>query len=143
MSRRLELVDAKVAELKRLRVESPPPTLGPRDEGGLAPRLTQTLAAAGVPATSLSSLTPQNETIRTADGKQALRRRAAVTLAPIRLPEPGVFLDAWRKQNPQAVVSSIELSPEPSTTAPPGGDIPLRVVMTIESPAVEEQGGAP
>lgn len=141
--RRLGSIEAKSAEIKQLRSQSPVTPSVERDAAGLAPRLTQSLAAAGIPPNSLASLTPQNETIRTPDGKQAVRRRAAVTLAPVRLPDLGAFIDAWRRQNPEAIISSIDLSPENGASAPPGGDLPLRVVMTIESVAVETAGGAP
>lgn len=140
---RLESTEAKTAEIKQLRSQSTVTPSAGKDAAGLTPRLTQSLAVAGIPSSSLASLTPQNETIRTPDGKQAIRRRAAVTLAPVRLPDLGTFIDAWRRQNPEAIISSIDLSPESGASASPGGDLPLRVVMTIESLAVETTGGAP
>lgn len=140
---RLESIDAKTAEIKQLRSQSPVTPSAAQDAAGLTPRLMQSLAAAGIPSSSLASLTPQNETIRTPDGKQAVRRRAAVTLAPVRLPDLGTFIDGWRRQNPEAIISSIELSPDSGASVSPGGDLPLRVVMTIESVAVDTSGGSP
>jgi hypothetical protein len=75
----------------------------------------------------------------------ARRTRAVLTLAPLTLPQLGGFLAAWHSREPQWTVSSIELSPQPGnqaqSAAAPGGDLPLRAVLGLETLFVDQGGG--
>jgi len=137
-TQRLVVLQEKGATLARLRAASWRWSSLDPDEGSLAPRVTQALTAAGVPASSLASLTPQSQAM--AGGLS--KRSAAVSLVPITLPKLGAFLGAWRVAEPGWLVSSIEVSPDLEAAATPGADRPLRVSLTLESLAAAP-GAAP
>jgi hypothetical protein len=113
----------------------------------LTPRISAALAAAGLPASALSSLSPEAESPIGEGDLKARRTRAVLTLAPVTLPQLGGFLAAWRSREPQWTVSSIELSPQPGNQSPgqsaaaPGGDLPLRAVLGLETLFVDQGGG--
>jgi hypothetical protein len=108
-------------------------------QGGLTTAVNEALAAAGVPAAALASLSPAAEMPVTSQadssGPVAVRRRASLTLAPISLPQVGRILAAWREAHPDWTISAIDFSPEaPGRREPsPGSDLPLRVVITLET----------
>ncbi|MBC7834178.1 MAG: hypothetical protein H7Y88_03640 [Phycisphaerales bacterium] len=106
------------------------------DSSALATRLSTVLSSCGIPASSLSSLTPDT-TAQAAPGTVAVRRRAGLTLTGITLPQIGRFLDAWRTAEPAWVAASIDVTPEhqrtpPAPGGPGGGDLPLRAVISLE-----------
>jgi hypothetical protein len=118
-------------------------------QGGLTTAVNEALAAAGVPAAALASLSPAAEMPVTSQagssGLVAVRRRASLTLAPISLPQVGRFLGAWREAHPDWTISAIDFSPEaPGRREPsPGSDLPLRVVITLETLFVEPAAASP
>ncbi|MBC7834055.1 MAG: hypothetical protein H7Y88_03020 [Phycisphaerales bacterium] len=102
------------------------------ESSALATRLSTVLSSCGLPASVLSSLTPDTTAQAAASGV-AVRRRAGLTLTGITLPQIGRFLDAWRTAEPAWVAASIDVSPEPQrTAAATGGDLPLRAVIALE-----------
>jgi hypothetical protein len=126
--------------------------------GGLTTAVNEALASAGLLASSLSSLSPAAEmpiALRpaaasgsgeaNAPGLAAVRQRALLTLAPISLPQVGRFLGAWREAHPDWTISAIDFSPEaPGRREPsPGSDLPLRVVITLETLFVEPAAASP
>jgi hypothetical protein len=117
-------------------------------QGGLTTAVNGALAAAGVPAASLSSLSPTAEMPVTSQagssGLVAVRRRASLTLAPITLPQVGRILAVWREAHPDWTISAIDFSPEaPGRREPsPGSDLPLRVVITLETLFVDSSASS-
>jgi hypothetical protein len=102
----------------------------------LAAAAAEVLATAGLPASILSSLSPESETKERADGGTDLRRRrATLTLTPLTLPHLGRVLEAWRQRLPEWTIARIDLEPrrEEATMASNGGDLPLRAVLVIEN----------
>lgn len=127
-------------------------------QGGLTTAVNEALASAGLPAASLASLSPAAEmpiALRPSaasgsgeantPGLAAVRQRALLTLAPISLPQVGRFLSAWREAHPDWIVSTIDFSPEPPgrREPSPGSDLPLRVVITLETLFVEPAAALP
>lgn len=146
-SQRLAALRTKWGEVERVRAALPAAAQAVADSGGeaaLAARVTGSLASAGLPASALSSLSPQSERVRGPSGGVGglVRRKAAMTLTPVRLPELGAFLDAWRKSEPGWIVSSIEVAPDQAAAVAPGADLPLRATLVVESPLAEETGGS-
>jgi hypothetical protein len=130
----------------------------PLAQGGLTTAVNEALASAGLPAASLASLSPAAEmpialrpaaasgsSDASAPGLAAVRQRALLTLAPISLPQVGRFLSAWREAHPDWTISAIDFSPEaPGRREPsPGSDLPLRVVITLETLFVEPAAALP
>lgn len=109
----------------------------------LAERVTAALSSAGLPSSVLSNFSPESESVdrTTSAGTPSKRRRATMTLAPITLPQVGTFLAAWKDRQPMWEVSSVDLSPQSNSAATPGGDLPLRVVIVIQSYTLAEGGG--
>ncbi len=137
---RLTLLRATINELGRLR--SITPTRSSNSTGksisgteqSFAPKLSESLAACGLSSSCLLSLTPSSEPITLNDGGPALtRRREAVTLAQLTLPQFGAFLHSWRQREQSWTVASIELSPDTAAPVTPGADLQLRAVLSLES----------
>ena len=154
---RLAVVHQQVDVIEQLRAKTPAwaqrgrPSLG---QGGLATAVNDVLAAAGVPASTLSSLSPAAESfvgIAGGSGEDsamtAFRRRAVLTLAPVTLPQTGAVLQAWREAHPDWTIASVDLSPEPTgrnAPAPaPGSDLLLRAVIGIETLYVDSSASSP
>ncbi len=140
---RLESLRHKDGQIRRLKAATPRASVAENEPGSLAPRLTQALSAAGLPGTSLASLTPRSQTVTASDGRSVVKRSAALSISPIALPELGSFLAAWRTSEPRWVVASIELAPETGATAPPGANLPLRVNLVLEALAAEDARRSP
>jgi hypothetical protein len=101
-------------------------------DAAIAPRISSVLASCGLPAASLANVSPDVQT--TGDAQQrTTRQRATITLAPITLREVGRFLDAWRSAEPDWTITSLDLAPQPRGSAAPGGDLPLRAIIVIET----------
>ncbi|MCW5775668.1 MAG: hypothetical protein KIS87_04380 [Phycisphaeraceae bacterium] len=113
--------------IAELRLALPPHA--EHDAAPLARRVGVALAAAGLPAAALSDLSPESN-LRSAG---VVGRRATLTLTGVTLPELGRFLAAWRDAEPAWTVTAADLTPESSRTTPPGGDRPLRAVLTLET----------
>lgn len=122
-------VRAQVDELRSL-----PATVASSDPTStqtLAARVADVMSASGLPRTALESLSPESERITPgASGPSVSRRSASLTLASVTLPDLGRFLDAWRQREPAWTVTSVDLKPARDTSAT--GDLPLRVVLTLE-----------
>ncbi len=147
---RYEAVREQIASAERLAKMTPRWAQRGRPEmspGGLAAAVNDVLAAAGVPASSLASLSPAAELQASVGvsagpgqvGLAARRGRAVLTLSPVTLPQSGAVLRAWAEAQPEWTVSSIELTPEPQgrRELPPGSDLPLRAVLVLEVLYVE------
>lgn len=111
---------------------------------GLAPRITTTLSVAGVPKSALQSLSPEAESpSHLGQGVQLFRKRATFTLVGVTLPNLGRFLDAWRHAEPAWTITSLDLAPASGPAPPQGGDLPLRVIITIDSIRISRLGASP
>jgi len=104
------------------------------DNRTLAARVAAILADAGLPRDSLASLSP--ETQQNLSNTTLARRRASLTLSPVTLPELGRFLDHWRQAEPAWTVTAIDLNPQRQSVSTVGGDLPLRVLITLETTSV-------
>ncbi len=112
---RLATLRATIAELAHLRSITP---ARPSHSAGkpnnnadqsFAPKLSESLSACGLPSSCLLSLTPSSEPIALNDGGPAItRRREAVTLGQLTLPQFGAFLQSWRQREPSWTVASID-----------------------------------
>ncbi len=112
----------------------------------LATSTGEVLAFAGLPASVLSSLSPESEAADRTSGKSGialLRRRATLTLTPLTLPQLGRFLDAWRQRLDSWTVARIDLEPRRDGPPTPGADLPLRVVLGVESVTLAPSPKAP
>lgn len=124
-----------------LRVGVPESSAEDQGRGGLTPRVTSALERAGLPASSLASLSPEAESqLAGQTGLRVSRRRATLTLSGVTLPQVGRFLDAWRSTEPAWTPASIDLSPVGGKAPEAGGDLPLRAVIAIEITAVGHDG---
>lgn len=141
-ARRLEALTAMCDQIDTLRAGVLALPASSADEGGLAARVTATLGAAGLPSSALASLSPTSENLQSPSGAVVVRRKAALSLTAVRLPELGSFLGRWRAAEPRWVVSSIELAPDPSAAVTPGADVALRINLVMESLVTESTGGS-
>jgi hypothetical protein len=141
---RVRLVTSDARELARLRAGAPSWTAQERPGAGLAARVSAALAGCGLPASALSTLSPEAESGVGETDLRARRTRAVVTLAPVTLPQLGGFLAAWRSGNPEWTVGSIDIAPQSAAGAASGsgGDLPLRALVTLETLFVDREGGA-
>lgn len=152
----LHEVRRQIATIQSLTARSPDwtrRTQVPLGQGGLATAVNDCLASAGLPQSTLASLSPSTDSPLAlgppGPGNAGLhlvanRRRAVMTLAPITLPQTGKLLSAWRESHPDLVVTSIEISPEPlgRREPEPGSNLPLRAVITIETLFVQTSSTA-
>ncbi|MCC6678154.1 MAG: hypothetical protein IT436_13515 [Phycisphaerales bacterium] len=134
----------RVQEFDRLKARAAPWPPRSSSEGGLAQEISAVLTAASLPASAMTSLSPDNGT--TLPGDVGLTQlRAGLTLNNITLPQLGRFLAQWRRRQPALggwTVTAIDLSPEAESgkAAAPGAtarDLPLRAVMNLESIVAE------
>ncbi len=138
----LRSITLQAEVLSQLAARTPPwaqrgrPILAP---GGLSTAASDVLAAAGVPAAALASVSPAAESRIGPAGLGGVRRRAVLTIAPLTLPQLGSVLSAWREVRQDWTIASIDLSPEPSgRNGPPvGSNLPLRAVITVETMFVD------
>lgn len=134
------------SELARLRAESPTDRATSEPEPKLATRVSAALAAAGLPASNLAVLSPESESVEPVTAAAAVvRRRATMVLTPVSLPQLGRFLAEWRARSPEWTPTRIDLEPinagagpsSSSSSTQPGGDLPLRVTLAVESVRAE------
>lgn len=166
-ARRLQRVTEQSEEYRRLSAALPAWTRSGTDArsgDALAQRVSAAIAAAGLPASALASLSPESQagndggsrTVGGAGGGVKIeRRRAVLTLGSITLPQLGRLLAAWREREPEWTVTSIDATPLQISDKPergggagggggggvqvaPGGDIPARVVIAIERWSVRQ-----
>jgi len=103
---------------------------------GLSGQVTDSLAAAGLPPTSL--VTFQADVDQTAESEsRILHRSARLTLSNITLAQFGRFLSIWRSRRPEWVPIAITISPQPLDSKESGREYrtvqaPLTVQLTIE-----------
>lgn len=129
---------ADAGELAALRADAPEAAEA-KPASELPARVTATLAACGLPASAVQNFSAEPSRRDAREGIQ--RERASLVLSQVTLPQVGRFLVAWRDAEPRWVVSSIELTAD--GPAPGGGDLPLRVLMSLESPTAESLEGRP
>ncbi|HYE03385.1 MAG TPA: hypothetical protein VD963_09140 [Phycisphaerales bacterium] len=144
-----ELVRAEsdVREIMALRAGLPEWTRRRPSDAALAPSVSAALGAAGLSASVLSSLTVNDPAAGESDAPAA-RRRATLALTSLTLPELGRFLRAWREREPDWVIASLDIGPEPDRTRPrrsaaPGvaEDLPLRAMIGLEALFMNNAGG--
>lgn len=136
---RLAVARAQAEEINLLRGDAPEWTRRPPPGSGLAERVSGALAAAGLPATALASLSPAG----VGSGLRARKRRAVVTLSGVTLPQVGGFLAAWRELEPAWTVAGVDLAQDPAHRPPTGGgDLPLRASIALEALYVDDPSGA-
>lgn len=128
----LEQTSAKIEQLASLPSTTDIKLTG--DQGTLASRAASALSSSGLPRTSLEGLSPESaRTIRGSDAVTVARLGATLVISPVTLPELGRFLQSWRLEAPEWVVSELSIKPVASASAEPGGDLPLRVIVKVES----------
>lgn len=128
-----------------------------RNADALAQRVSASIAAAGLPSTTLSSLSPESSANDGGHDRFSAvridRRRAVLTLGSVTLPQLGRFLAAWREREPEWTVTSIDVTPmnigdggssskdrSGGVQVAPGGDIPARVIIAIERWSIRQPG---
>ncbi len=103
---------------------------------GLSGQITDSLAAAGLPPTSL--VTFQADADQAAENGTSIRRRSArLTLSNITLAQFGRFLSIWRSRRPEWTPVAITISPQPLDSKESGREYrtiqaPLTIQLTIE-----------
>jgi len=107
------------------------------DNRTLAARVASVLADSGLPRDRLDSLSPESQQ-PLSNNTTLARRRASLTLSPVTLPELGRFLDHWRQAERAWTVTAIDLNPQRQSASTVGGDLPLRVLITLETMSVRE-----
>ncbi|MBX3359539.1 MAG: hypothetical protein KF745_14055 [Phycisphaeraceae bacterium] len=137
----LHAIAAQSDELAAIASLIPEWAMRPRPVSGLATRVTTALETAGLPASTLSTLTGDGESPPSREPRVA-KRRVTFTLTGITLPALGRFLGAWRSAQPDWTVASIDLSPAtgpmrgaPRRSSDPiaaGTDLPLAAVIAVE-----------
>jgi len=133
----LDAIQSQAHELAALRAAVPPDR---RPGSGLAARVSAVLARSGLPASALSSLSPESAM---SAGSGFKRQHATLVLAGATLPQVGAFLRHWRDAEPAWVIAGIELNPSPPANPAPGADLPLRCTLGLEAVYVEATGEKP
>lgn len=133
---------SQVQQVVQLRAGLPGRENRTRTDFGLAPRFSAVLTGCGLPASALSSVSADPEPVPIGGELSIKRRRASVTLTAVTLPQVGSLLASWREREPGWTVTGIDLTPETAAPVAPGGDLPLRVLIAMESLLVDENGGA-
>jgi hypothetical protein len=137
----LRATQDQVREIAALRAAIPAWAAKGPPPSGLAQRVSGALAAAGLPATALASLSAENDLAAGPPELRARRRRATLTLAGVTLPRVGALLAAWREREPDWTIAAVELNPEQGKAPPQGGDLPLRAVITLEALYIDDDDG--
>jgi hypothetical protein len=130
--RQLQRVTDNAREIASLRSAAPPESRCQRPPPGLASRVADVVSKAGLPQSSLQSLSPETET--QVGGTDLRRQVAKMTLDGLTLPQLGRFLQEWRAAEPAWTVAAIDITPASTRgRGTPAGDRPLRAVLTIET----------
>ncbi len=140
---RAEASITAVGQLERVRARLAALPHASADNGGsgtptasLATRVSGVLSAAGLNQSNLAGLSPESAAQRS-DAGTALRRRATLTLQSLTLPDLGRFIGEWRAREPAWAVTSIDLTPVTNAKPEPGTDLPVRVVLVVETLSFE------
>jgi len=115
---RLAAVGRDAQELVQLRAGLTAAVHEKQPETVLVSAVSTTLVAAGMPSSTLTSLTPDSATAAEGSafslgGSPFRRQGARLTLEPLNLSQLGRFLSRWRDAQPRWIVRTIELSPRP------------------------------
>jgi hypothetical protein len=147
---RLARIAGSAQQLTELEARLPAWALIPKSTAALAPQVSAVLAAAGLPASAMTSLSAESASPASPGATvRAQARHATLVLSGLTLPQVGSFLQAWRQKQPAWTVSQIELSPEasavgalgkPSSRPDTGGDLPLHAVLTLETLSLQRGG---
>ncbi len=140
---RAEAIIAEVGRLEQLRAKlaaSPNSSTDVQDvpAASLATRVSGVLSAAGLSQSNLAGLSPES-TAQRSDAGTALRRRATLTLQSLTLRDLGRFIGEWKAREPAWAVTSIDLAPVTSSKPAPGADLPIRVVLVVETLSFETE----
>jgi hypothetical protein len=142
-SQTLELVSRLASDIASLK--SGTAALPRISTGGpaMGTRIADVLAAAGLQSTTLSNVSPEADTrLQLPDSSQRfVRSRVTLSLNEITLPSLGLFLDAWRRTEPDWVPASIDVTPTSPKQGFPGGDLPLNVIISLEAVFADAPGG--
>lgn len=126
-------VQADASAIRRLRQDLAS-SVQPVSEAMLAEEVARMLASGGLPASTLASLSVQEETVRTsATDASFLRRRGIVILSPITLPQLGGCLERFEAAGTPWTITTLEVTPVPGNVQPLGQDLALRVTLTLEA----------
>lgn len=104
------------------------------DDDLFAQRVAAAVASVGLGGSSVTSINVDAlGGAPSTGGVRVARRTATVTLGSITLPQLGNLLQAWRSREPAWTVTGIAIDPGSPAQAQPGADIPLRVVLSMET----------
>jgi hypothetical protein len=134
---------SQARELRSLHAAASPENA--KATSGLASRVGTALSHAGLPASCLSSLSPEAQSVRAIDvGRPGVRRqRATLVLTSLTLPQLGAFFRTWRDDEPAWSITGVEVAAAQGPPPPTGGDLPLRAVVVLESFVVDAPSPAP
>jgi hypothetical protein len=118
------------AELMELRRAAPPELRRGAPEPGIAARLGEAVARAGVPRGAVRAVTPEAETRVGGEGAGLRRAAARVTLEPVTVPQLGRVLQEWRTAEPSWRVAGLDLAALAGKAS--GPDPLLRCTVTLE-----------
>lgn len=109
-------ITAAAAELRVLTSAAPTVATSAKAQTNISGQVTDALVEAGLAPSLLTTLSPESDsslpTPANAPAAATYRRQAArLTLEPITMPDLGRFLNAWRRQQPQWTVASINVTP--------------------------------
>ena len=151
---RLARITSHARTLSELQSQLPAWTFATKPAGTLAPEVSATLAASGLPASAMASLAADPESAGVGGGGggrgasnsgiQVRDRHATLVLGSVTLPQLGTFLQNWRQRQPAWTISMVDVSPEPNAAAAKaqtGGDLPLHAVLTMQTLTLERSGG--
>jgi hypothetical protein len=137
-------VAAQARELRSLRAAAASPESA-KATSGLASRVGTALSRAGLPASCLSSLSPEAQSVQAIDGSRpgVRRQRATLVLTSLTLPQLGSFLQTWRADEPAWTITGVEVAAAQGPPPPTGGDMPLRAVLSMECIVADAPSPAP
>jgi hypothetical protein len=140
----LERLATQARELRSLRAAAASPESA-KATPGLASRVGTALSRAGLPASCLSSLSPEAQSVQRLEGSRvgARRQRATLVLTSLTLPQLGSLLQTWRTDEPAWMITGVEVAAAQGPPPPTGGDLPLRAVLVLESLVIDAPSPAP
>lgn len=126
---------ADTAEIALLHARRPSISAGKRPHPNVFARLTAALVEAGLPAAILRDAAPGEDAPLALDTDRRYRRQnMRVTLDPVTLPQLGLFLDTWRRRQPEWTTTTIQLTPIIDKSAKSAGALrPLRAALVMEA----------
>jgi hypothetical protein len=133
--------DAAVVDIERLRLADqhmPAWAHETVSHAGETQRISEAAAEVGIPVSSLLSVSVSTSPEATTKSPHPIRidrLRATIAVSGITLPELGRFIAAWSETHPAWVVSAIDITPVQHQAAGGGRDLPLRVLLVLETMA--------